>query len=248
MKQSREILRQILVKARQCQQQGLPCLAVFDLDSTLFDVVPRIQKVLESFAELPATQRDFPESLEQLRRARPERGDWGIKDSVLRVGLGSHSHEFHQRLKEHWLQTFFSDEFLHFDVPYEGAQQFVEALSRTNTHIAYLTGRDVHRMGKGSVEVLKKWNFPVGSEQAELVLKPLKGMDDAAFKTDWFSHSDLDKYKHIWFFENEPVNIVSLRAMHPQIDVIFFDSTHSGKAPAPIDLPMIEHFLFDEEE
>lgn len=223
-------------------------MAVFDLDSTLFDVVPRIQKVIESFAELPATKRDFPEAIELLRSARPERGDWGLKNAVLRVGLGSHSHEFHMRLKEHWLNHFFSNEFLHFDEPYEGAQQFVEALHHTGTQITYLTGRDVHRMGTGTVEVLKKWKFPIHTANSELVLKPMKGIDDAFFKTDWFLRSPLENYDQIWFFENEPMNIAPLREKLPHIQVIFFDSTHSGKAPTPLDLPTIEHFLFDEED
>jgi len=33
------------------------------------------------------------------------------------------------------------------------------------------------------------WNFPLSeSEKAYLVLKPEKGMDDAAFKRDWFHY------------------------------------------------------------
>mgnify|MGYP003611384216 CR=1 FL=1 len=74
-------------------------------------------------------------------------------------------------------------------------------------------------MGLGSVEVLKKWNFPLHS-RAQLVLKPEKGMDDARFKSDWFAQVPPNAYQKIWFFE----------------------STHSGKAPSPQHLPTLTHF------
>jgi len=204
--------------------------------------------VLNRFTELPETLRDFPESIEAMKTAKTARGDWGIKAAVIRAGLANHKAEFHQRLKDFWLQSFFSDEYLEFDQPYDGAVQFVRALWNANAEIVYLTGRDVARMGKGSVDVLKKWDFPVAEERASLVLKPLKGMDDADFKSGWFEKISPGTYEHIWFFENEPVNIASLRSRLPNIEVIFFDSAHSGKEPSPADLPTIEHFIFDEPE
>lgn len=247
MSENREILRQILVRAKRAQEETRPSLAVFDLDSTLFDVLPRVQRVIDDFARDPAMRARFPESVEILKNAKTERSDWGLKNAVMRAGLASHSEEFHQALKDFWLTSFFSDEYLEYDVPYDGAVQYVEALWRAGVDIAYLTGRDVARMGKGTVDVLRKWKMPLDKERTELVLKPAKGMDDAEFKRDWFAAIPSDKYAHIWFFENEPVNIHALRAHLPNIEVIFFDSTHSGKGPVPKDLPTIMHFLLDEE-
>ncbi len=244
MQENREILRQILVKTRELKASSL---LVFDLDSTLFDVHPRVQRVIEDFANHPSMRTKFPEAVQMMVKAKTERRDWGLKAAVLRAGLGSASEEFHQELKSFWLEKFFSNSYLQYDVPYDGAVQYVQALWKTGAHIAYLTGRDIHRMGQGSVEVLKKWQLPIEVPRTELILKPEKGMDDAHFKTDWFSNIEPNKFQKIWFFENEPVNIHALRAKLPQIEVIFFDSTHSGKAEAPIDLPMIEHYLFDSE-
>lgn len=247
MSENREILRQILVRAKAAREEARPSLAVFDLDSTLFDVLPRIQRVIDDFARDPAMRARFPESVEILKNAKTERADWGLKDAVVRAGLASHSEEFHRALKDFWLRTFFSNAYLEHDVPYDGAVHYVEALWRAGVEIAYLTGRDVARMGTGTVDVLRKWKFPLDRERTALVLKPAQGMDDAEFKRDWFAALPRDRYAHVWFFENEPVNITALRAHLPTIEVIFFDSTHSGKGEAPTDLPRIMHFLFEEE-
>lgn len=47
------LIQQILRQAEELQTSGQKCLAVFDLDSTLFYVSPRIQKVLRDFADHP---------------------------------------------------------------------------------------------------------------------------------------------------------------------------------------------------
>ena len=55
-------------------------------------------------------------------------------------------------------------------MPYLGAVTFVQELADSGCEICYLTGRDHGRMLKGSIEVLKKWGFPV--RQDNLFLKP----------------------------------------------------------------------------
>jgi hypothetical protein len=103
-------------------------------------------------------------------------------------------------------------------------------------------------MGSGSALVLKNAGFPLDDLQTRLVLKPHRSMDDAEFKTDWFACLQPNHYANIWFFENEPVNIHHLRSRQPQVNVVFFESTHAGKAPAPEDIPKIMHYLLDEVE
>jgi hypothetical protein len=66
-------------------------------------------------------------------------------------------------------------------------------------------------MGRGSAEVLLKWEFPLNGRTAELVLKPQAGLNDAKFKTDWFRALPFEAYEKIWFFENEPVNVNYLK-------------------------------------
>jgi CRISPR/Cas system CSM-associated protein Csm2 small subunit len=237
-----QLLKDILQTAKIHKNQ---CLAVFDLDSTLFDVTPRILQVINSFAVDPQHEKDFPESVKILKEMQLLKSDWGLKNAVVRAGLGDHAAEFHEALKKHWRKYFFSNEFLHYDIPYDGAVEFVQALHKLNVRIAYLTGRDVERMGTGSAEVLQKWKFPLNDSDAHLVLKPKKGLDDAQFKSDWFAKINTDDLQKIWFFENEPANIHLVRQCHQQVQIVFFESTHSGKADPPTDLPKIIHYLLE---
>jgi hypothetical protein len=245
MTQSRRILQQILTESQKIRAQGQSVLHVFDLDSTLFDVSPRIQQILFDFADTPEIQGQFPNSVKILKTIQTKRNDWGIKDAVIRAGLDKEHPKFHDALKAFWMKNFFSNEYLDFDKPYEGAVPFVQALHGLGAEIIYLTGRDTARMGPGSEKILKKWNFPLGTN-ADLVLKPEKGMDDARFKSDWFLQIPKAKYQKLYFFENEPVNVHLVETEHPEVSVVFFDSTHSGKAEALKTWPTLETFLTDE--
>ncbi len=240
---SKAYLKKILSQANKST------LAVFDLDSTLFDVSPRIHKILTDFGKTPENLRQFPEVCSILTNIKMERKDWGIKDALLRAGLDGHNPSFHQAIKEYWQRTFFSNEYLKYDRPYEGSVDYVQRFYSTGAAITYLTGRDVARMGTGSVEILKHWGFPLDEEgplqRASLVLKPRKGMDDARYKSDFFCQNLKNLFSKIWFFENEPVNISLVRQEHPEVEVIFFDSAHSGKLQTPSDLPSIIHYLLD---
>ncbi len=246
MTQSSRTLNGILTKIREIHLvPGAQCLVVFDLDSTLFDVGPRIQQILHDFAHHEGFQKRFPEPVKMLKKAETQRADWGIKQAVLRAGLEHASEEFHDALKNFWIEKFFSNAYLHFDVPYDGAVEFVQSLDQLGAEIVYLTGRDIYRMGVGSAEVLHKWKFPLNGPKSRLVLKPDKGLNDAAFKSNWFAELPTEKYAKIWFFENEPVNINQVLLDHQHVEIVFFESTHSGKAPAPTDLPTIMHFLLN---
>lgn len=247
MTQSSHLLRQILVKIEELQDQGQKSLAVFDLDSTLFDVSPRLQQILLDFAADPHHQKTFPEQIRLFEGIRTQRKDWGIKNALERAGLDGHPSDFQEAVRDFWYERFFANEYLQYDLPYDGAVEYVNAVANLGADIVYLTGRDVTRMGSGSALTLKKWGFPLDERQTTLVLKPQKELDDAEFKTNWFANLPDQKYSEVWFFENEPVNIHHLRLQLPHVNVIFFESTHAGKANPPEDIPAIMHFLLGDE-
>jgi hypothetical protein len=236
------LLSNILKQVRELHAQGAKSLVVFDLDSTLFDVSPRLERILLDFAANPINKLRFPQQVALLKDIKTERKDWGIRNALERAGLDGHHPEFQEAVFTYWHKNFFSNHYLQFDAPYEGAVEYVKRLKELGADIAYLTGRDVERMGTGSVEILKAWDFPL-DDHAKLVLKPHRSMDDAEFKTDWFLDSSMQTYKKIWFFENEPLNLVSLKARAPSVEMIFFESTHAGKAEPPVDIPTIMNFL-----
>lgn len=241
------MLEQILVNIQDLTREGKTSLAVFDLDSTLFDVSPRLEKILLDFAAAPLNQKRFPEQVALLRNIKTLRTDWGIMGALSRAGLDGHHPEFQEAVKAYWQKSFFSNHYLQFDVPYEGAVEFVNHVSEAGAHVVYLTGRDVERMGGSSGEILEQWGFPL-NHKAELVLKPHRSMDDAQFKTDWFIAAEKKSFEKIYFFENEPVNLQHLATHGPKIEMIFFESTHAGKAHPPEDIPRIMNFLLNQRD
>lgn len=245
--ESIRLLTQILKNTQEAQTRGEKTLAVFDLDSTLFDVSPRLEKILMDFADLPENKARFPEQVKLFKKIKMLRQDWGITEALQRAGLDGHHPEFQAAVHDHWHQNFFSNYYLKFDQPYEGAVDYVKALHQAGAKIVYLTGRDIARMGVGSPEVLEKWKFPL-DETAQLVLKPHRSMDDAKFKSDWFLDQAEHGYKKIYFFENEPVNLDLLQTTAPHVEMIFFDSTHSRKSSPPQNIPAIVNFLLQLQE
>lgn len=241
------MLDQILNKITQFTAQGKKSLVVFDLDSTLFDVSPRLQRILLDFAAQPLNQKRFPEQVALFKNIKALQTDWGIQNALQRAGLDGHHPEFQEAVREYWQKNFFSNHYLQFDDLYDGALEFTLAVDKAGAEIAYLTGRDVERMGTGSVETLERWGFPL-HDKAKLVLKPHRSMDDAQFKTDYFIEADKENYEKIYFFENEPVNLVHLAQFCPHVEMIFFQSTHAGKAQPPENLPRIMNFLLNQKD
>lgn len=238
------LLHKILVRTQELTSKRKQSLIVFDLDSTLFDVSPRLERILLDFAAIPVNQRRFPEQIALFKDIRALRTDWGIKNALQRAGLDGNHPEFQEAVKSYWQKNFFSNHYLQFDRPYEGAIEYVQALHKAGATIAYLTGRDVERMGTGSIEVMKEWRFPM-EDRAELVLKPHRSIDDAEFKSNWFLKAQKMPFSSITFFENEPVNLHHLIRKCPSIEMVFFDSTHSGLAHPPENIPRIMNFLLD---
>lgn len=231
-------LLEILKNVQTCKDQNLSVLAVFDLDSTLFNVSTRSKQILDEFAH------EF--NLPQLKKVEVKIEDWGIKEAVLRSGFSETSDEvILNQLRDFWYERFFSNEYLHYDVPCKGAISFVQELAQLGCHIKYLTGRDQHRMGKGSIDVLKKWGFPYDdakNSNAELVLKPEKTWADDTFKVNWFKNLDASKYHKIYFFENEPVNINAVIQSCPEVEILFLDTTHARKQFISTPLIQLKHF------
>lgn len=245
MKQSQKPLQQVLERMTALRSAGKPVLAVFDLDSTLFDVSPRLQRILHDFAHDPKNIALYPESVAELHKVEMQRGDWGIRTALMRFGFHTHSSEFHEALRQFWIESFFSGHYLKYDQPYPGAIDFVQKVHQLGVEIVYLTGRDKTGMQAGTLETLSHWNFPIEKENVSLVLKPIKGSDDALFKKDWFLQLAPRKYDKIWFFENEPVNVNAIVGHLPCLDIIFFESTHSGQAQPPPELPRIMDFILE---
>lgn len=213
---------------------------VFDLDSTLFNVSPRTQHILEQLSHEPYFVKNYPEEAQHLRSVRVISTDWGIRSALERSQLKS-TLGFFERVREYWMKLFFSSDYLMIDEPYEGAVEFVNAIFKTGVPVYYLTGRDIDRMGRGTHEVLNKRGFPHNEHFDNVYMKPNQVMNDAEFKRDRLTEMARD-FEEIYFFENEPVIIHMIRETVPEVKIIFVDTIHSGRAEAPADLPTIKDF------
>lgn len=226
-------LNEILNISREYAAQNLRILAVFDLDSTLFNVSTRTQKILQEYAELY--------KIDRLKQVEVRMEDWGIKEALLRAGYSLEADlELLKSVRDFWSERFFSSEYLHYDVPYPGAISFVQELAETGCEISYLTGRDDRRMRRGTVEVLRKWGFPYAEEN--LFLKPERAQDDELYKNEWFTRLDHTSYKKILFFENEPVNVNAIVGSCPEVEIIFLDTTHARKQEVGTAIRRIKNF------
>lgn len=240
MTQTIETLDKIVKDIDSEIKKGSITRAVFDLDSTLFNVAPRFSKIIQEFCTDTAMRLKYAKAVNILSQVQVTHHPYYLKQFMMDIGLNEEPQTFYKEIFEYWRSRFFHDKYVIYDEPEVGAVDFVQELYNRGVHVIYLTGRDEPRMKIGTLESLKKWNFPVEQERADLVLKPYKELDDAEFKRDHFQIFPPDE--KIWFFENEPVNIHLVLKDCPHVNVIYFDSVHSGKAPAPEGLPTITHF------
>lgn len=216
-------------------------LAIFDLDSTLFDVSGRSMRILQDFCADTEMLKRYPSDIERLKLIRVQAADWGIKEAIVRQGWEAPP-DFFEAVRDFWRTHFFSNNYLIYDRPYDGALAYVKAIADAGIEIKYLTGRDRPDMFEGTVEGLKKWGFPLEDVSKQLFMKPAKGAgEDEDFKTSMILQFARD-YPTIYFFENEPVIINKVLIAAPQVKVVFLDTVHSRQAIVPPHLPMIRRF------
>ncbi len=229
------LLKQILEQASKIKRG----LAIFDLDSTLFDVTPRTFKIMQDFAKIPNNKKLYPEDTKKISEMKNIPVLFHIKDTLDILELKSK--QCVSELITFWKQKFFSNHYLGYDILTKGALEFITDLLNHNIEVMYLTGRDKIRMKDGTLDRLKKEGFLLNSLET-LVMKPHKDMSDSKFKRDVVISTE-NRHDIIWFFENEPENIHLVYKDAPHVKVVFFDSVHSGRKPEPCDkTPRIKSF------
>ncbi len=209
---------------------------IFDLDSTLFSVSPRTQAILRRLADEDFFRSQYENGARWLRGVEVRPGDWGIRALIERHNPDGPFEMFHA-IRDFWKAKFFSSDYLHHDEIYPYADEYVRHLESLGAEIFYLTGRPEASMRAGTLAALEKWKFPLDSH-AHLLMKPSEVEADEHFKTVTLKRM-APVYDHIWFFENEPLIIQEVRAVLPQIRIVYVETVHSGKATPPSDLPKI---------
>lgn len=210
-------------------------ILVFDIDSTIFNVSPRNQGILDLFTSIYS--RKFPLLQEPELKIELHYKDWGLRPylKALEINCSAKPEQKSMLIKEaksFWNRHFFTGTFLSCDRPYPGVLSLIKFLSTIPLfEIYYLTGRDFTRMRKATLEQLKSWRLPL-EKDGSLITKPSKNLYDNFYKEKELKRLiHQNPHKTIYFFDNEPSVFKSClfpeeKKYHP----IFIESTHSERS------------------
>jgi len=193
---------------------------IFDIDSTIFDVTPRNQEILNLFLH---TKEDISKNY----TLKPF--DWGIERFLKDI----HSEKIKKDAKHFWSKHFFSGTFLNSDTPYPMAVETIKGFGTLGFEILYLTGRDTFRMREGTLKQLKHWNLPLLSDK-DLITKPDKSLRDGPYKAESIKEimKNRPEKTEFLFFDNEPVVIDHCQFLESKnYEAFYIESTHSNRMP-----------------
>jgi predicted secreted acid phosphatase len=205
-------------------------VAVFDLDGTLYDNSWRTLRILYEFA---LSEYDWhPTLYESVARIRPHEMPYGVVAALESVGI--HDPVLHSDAFQFWRRRFFTNEYQRFDLPMPGARELVSRLRADGAAIVYFTGRDAENMLLGTVEVLKRDGFPIGTPDTHLFLKPTFDMADNAYKSGAIAHVRRIG-ETLAAFDNEPGLANLFEAAFPEA-MVFHLHTTWAPTPTPVEL------------
>lgn len=240
-----DVLKKILLDAKEALDNDERFLAVFDLDSTIFDVKERQRKIVQQFVENSEYAAKWPEQTAKIRNFDLQSNDFGIRNALSRVGITPETEpEFLNELMTYWDLWFFHNDFLKHDEPMPGAVEFVRAIESLDGDIMYLTGRDAPRMLEGTRKSLASIGLPLDADHVQLSLKPQKDIEDHKFKVS-VAQKAARGYHRVWLFDNEPVILNAMTREVPDVKLVFLNTCHSGREELHDELDAIPHFEVD---
>ena len=199
-------------------------IVILDIDGTLFDPAARHRAIFLRYAtENPRLAETIRPAVESLPYE-----DYAYAPESTLARMGITDPELVEAMKKHWVEHFFTNEFLLDDLPISGGAEYVEALWDQGVFIAYLTGRDVPRMLEGTVASLRKDGYPVSRPRISVILKPDPKMKDFDFKGPVLDELD-GMGTVIAVFENEPKNLNLMADRFPEAEAVFLDTNHSPR-------------------
>lgn len=233
----RKALHLVLEAAR---RHGATGIAVFDLDSTLFDNKARQARIVREYGAV--------RGIEELAACQPGHfpSGWEMKEAMIACGLSAERVEgIFEDAKEFWRERFFSSPYCVDDEPIHGAAAFVRGVWEAGATVAYCTGRH-EPMREGSIESLRLGGFPVPEgERVTLIMKPTFDVTDDDFKR--MAHARLRELGTvIAAFDNEPTHINDYHRAFPEAHVVHLATDHSGRDVKVLEtLPAVADFRME---
>lgn len=229
-----EVLQGVLSRARDL---GPKAVLAFDLDSTLFDNMPRQARIVREYGA--------EHGVSALAACAPRHftGGWDLRAPLINLGLSADEAEaMYPSLKAYWAERFFTSEYAVDDVAIEGAAAFTHKVVETGATLAYVTGRQ-ESMREGSVACMRREGLVIpDGGQVQLLMKPTLEEDDDAFKR--VAHARLRELGEvIAAFDNEPTHVNDYRRVFPEAMTIHLATDHSGRPVIPLeDIISVPHF------
>ena len=208
-------------------------LIVLDIDSTLVQTHKRNEAILRRFAQ------NSTHSMRHLfEQAECFAFEYGYMQALHRLEVFA-DEDLKSEVGKFWRQHFFSNDYLHCDLPHDGAQDFVAWLNQKWIPHVYLTGRPHPLMWEGTLKSLQALQFPVTDDN--LHLKPQAQDVDELFKSQ--KMAELKKgYSKAIFIDNEPKVLNQIDKDHPDIVLVFVDTCHSPNVVPPASALKIKDF------
>lgn len=214
-------LNSILNQLQNSKQSKL----IFDLDSTLFNLDQRNLSIFNDCAKF--YQSEFPEESEKLFKLQRQDLFYDLKKTLNQLQITRN--EYIEKVIGFWAERFFSNEYLKFDTPEAGAREFILEAQALGAKVIYLTGRDEPRMLQGTVDSLSQHGFLDLPQKPSLILKPHKDITDHDFKV-LAIQPIVEDSKYCCLIDNEPMNLKLTETRFPQMDLVYFESIHTGLA------------------
>lgn len=214
-----EVLNEVSRRVSESEQP----LVLLDLDSTLYEVAPRSYQILKEWAQSDESQL-YPQVQSLIQKMTLDQMRYSMRETFSHLGLDDS--EALASAQQFWMKTFFTNEYLKYDVPYAGASDFARSIHQLGAEIVYLTGRDEPNMGEGTRRNLIRDGFPWEVERTHLLMKPYFEMPDLEYKLSTASFIQ-QRGKLIASFENEPPNLAALYRIFPDAMHVFVDTVCS---------------------
>jgi FMN phosphatase YigB (HAD superfamily) len=232
------ILSTILDKIQKALEHGRDPLIVFDLDGTLYNNAPRTLRILQEYAHQHAF--DHPRVLNRIEQLAARDILYSVSETLLSVGIDDERTQ--TDIQDFWFQRFFTNHYLLYDLPTEGAVEFVHRTYEAGAIPAYLTGRDAPNMLLGTIQTLQRDGFPIGTVDTRVILKPSFSISDAEYKASVVEHLRLAG-EVVAVFDNEPGLCNLFQRSFPDATVVRLNMPCAPN-PQPLmeNIPLVSHF------